>query len=247
MRFGDAGDEVQAQPAALNLPRHCPAPAVERLEDVLAILGRDAEAAIRHRDRHMRAAGLVLRSDTVNAVGTAVPDLPGGPRTQRASPPYFTPLLIRFWTAERRAPTSPCTGGSSSGSAQLQRHAACLDLRPACGDRLLDDLGDAHRRLRTCRAAGRDSSQLQHPLHGFREPPRLALDCLAVLLAPARDRRPRHQRGCWPPCRSPTPASAARVTPPRRTPSAAAPASARAGPTPRSSRWRWSAGAGCPS
>ena len=46
MRLGDALHEVQAEPAALDLLRHGFAAAIERLEDVLAILGVDAEAAI---------------------------------------------------------------------------------------------------------------------------------------------------------------------------------------------------------
>ena len=53
VRFGDAGDEVQPEAAPLNLARHRFAAAIERLEDVLAILGRDAEAAIRHGDGHV--------------------------------------------------------------------------------------------------------------------------------------------------------------------------------------------------
>ena len=46
VRLDDAAHEVQAEPAALNLPRHRLASSIERLEDVLPILGGDAEAAI---------------------------------------------------------------------------------------------------------------------------------------------------------------------------------------------------------
>ena len=46
VRLGDAMDEIQAEAAAVNLLRHRLAPAIERLEDVLAIFGIDAESAI---------------------------------------------------------------------------------------------------------------------------------------------------------------------------------------------------------
>ena len=46
VRLGDAMDEIQAEAAAVNLLRDRLAPAIERLEDVLAIFGIDAESAI---------------------------------------------------------------------------------------------------------------------------------------------------------------------------------------------------------
>ena len=46
MRFGDPHHEVQAKAAALDLLRDRFAAAIERLEDVLAIVGVDAEAAV---------------------------------------------------------------------------------------------------------------------------------------------------------------------------------------------------------
>ena len=80
VRLDDAAHEVQAEAAALNLPRHGFASAIERLEDVLAILGGDAEAAILDGDaRAPRASAACALT-----------------RTQRASPPYLMALLIRF-------------------------------------------------------------------------------------------------------------------------------------------------------
>ena len=46
MRVDDAAYEVEPQPAARNLSRNCLASPVERLEDVLAIVSGDAQAAI---------------------------------------------------------------------------------------------------------------------------------------------------------------------------------------------------------
>ena len=79
MRFDDAPHEMEAEAAALNLPRDGLATAIERLEDVLAILGGDAEPAILDGD-----ARRLCGSDCALT------------RTQRASPPYLMALLIRF-------------------------------------------------------------------------------------------------------------------------------------------------------
>ena len=78
--FDDPLHEMQPEAAALNLPRHRLASAIERLEDVLAILGRDANAAIL--DGDPRGAG--ARS----AVAAT--------RTHGDSPPYLIALLMRF-------------------------------------------------------------------------------------------------------------------------------------------------------
>ena len=79
VRLDDALHEVEAEAAALNLPRDRLAAAIERLEDVLAILGVDAEPAILDGDARRRRCGARRRDPT-----------------QRASPPYLMALLIRF-------------------------------------------------------------------------------------------------------------------------------------------------------
>ena len=79
VRFDDAPHEVQAEAAALDLPRDGFATAVERLEDVLAIVGVDAQPAIF--DGDARRSVPPTRADAA----------PSG-----ASPPYLMALLIRF-------------------------------------------------------------------------------------------------------------------------------------------------------
>ena len=83
-------------PLPWNLARHGLAAAIERLEDVLAIVGGDAEAAILDRDAQRRLTR--LRADTA-------------PSAHR--PPYLMALPIRFWSADRSAAAHrPRTAGS---------------------------------------------------------------------------------------------------------------------------------------
>ena len=79
VRFDDPLDEAEAEAGALDLRRDDVRRPVERLEDARLLRGRDADAAIRHRD---------------------VDVAPGVTRAQRQSSrppaPYLMALAIRF-------------------------------------------------------------------------------------------------------------------------------------------------------
>ena len=72
MRRGNPHHEIQAKAAALDLLRDCLAAPIKRIEDVFAIFGIDAEAAVFDRESH-RIAGVVIVAQLDNGVAA-----PGG-------------------------------------------------------------------------------------------------------------------------------------------------------------------------
>ena len=172
MRFGDARDQVQTEAAALDLLRHRHAPAIERLEDVLAVFGVDAQAVILdgEQDRLDRGAatGAWLRAD--------------------AQPTLIAPVLDRVADQVLQCRTQRRHVAEDRwqvlGDLDLDVDFSLFNLGPARADRIVNQVGRLHRYRRRRRAAGGNAGQLQHALNRFGQPAGFALDGLTVLAHP---------------------------------------------------------------
>ena len=231
---------MQPEAAALNLARDGFAPAIKRLEDVLAVLGGDAEPAILNGD----ARRVMLQR-----------------RRRHANPARLAAVLdgvadqILNRRSQRRGISDDALHSSRIGrqiqqlrrDRDLERRAGVLDLVAARGHCVLDQRGHRNRRPAPPTRGPRRCRQAAARARPFRPAGAPRLESWRRISSPAPARRRPRRQDCRPRRRSPTQACAARATRPPRTRAAGARADRRGAPRRRSIRSRWRAAPGSPS
>ena len=163
VRAHDLIHQRQPEPGALHVVHQPGLDAHELLEDALLIRRRDADAAVRHRDRHRAVAR------------------PGrDPHLALRRREYLIALSSRLSTQCGSAAASPRTGGRSSGRSSLEPEPLVLEPRPEALDRLR-----APRRARSTGSkpedalAGLEPREVEDVVHQLLQPHGLAPDACA--------------------------------------------------------------------